>query len=383
MKAIFAHDHNFLLDADGNFYSRGKVNSEMFDIYLEYFNEIKVVGRCQFVSNKMDNVKPLNSSKISYSGFKNLSSIKELFNKDNIHEMCSAIKGYDFVIARLPSEIGLLAIEAAKKSNINYAIEFVACPWDGLWNYGKLSAKLYAPYYFYRNRKATLNSPSVIYVTNNFLQNRYPTKGFSTGVSDVEITKVSDYKRTLKKGKKIKLGLIGSLESPHKGIDTAIKAVRLLKEQGYEFELNILGPGSTVKWDSEIIGIEDRVNFVGILPPGDKVRKWLNSIDIYIQPSLQEGLPRAIIEAMSTGLPVVASCAGGIPELVSPNYIHNKKDYQKLTELLIKVSSENEYIKQSEFSLKRASEYLVDKLLIRRKDFWGEAIRSQVEISNG
>ena len=52
----------------------------------------------------------------------------------------------------------------------------------------------------------------------------------------------------------------------------------------------------------------------------------LTDSDIYIQPSLQEGLPRAVVEAMSTALPCIGFNTGGIPELLEPEYIVKLKN---------------------------------------------------------
>ena len=51
----------------------------------------------------------------------------------------------------------------------------------------------------------------------------------------------------------------------------------------------------------------------------DKVFEWLDTIDLYVQPSLTEGMPRAAIEAMSRGCPVVVSDVGGLKNLVDKN----------------------------------------------------------------
>jgi glycosyltransferase involved in cell wall biosynthesis len=48
---------------------------------------------------------------------------------------------------------------------------------------------------------------------------------------------------------------------------------------------------------------------------------WLDAIDIYVQPSRQEGLPRALIEAMSRGLPAFGARTGGIPELIDEKFL--------------------------------------------------------------
>ena len=51
---------------------------------------------------------------------------------------------------------------------------------------------------------------------------------------------------------------------------------------------------------------------------------------VYIQPSRIEGLPRALIEAMSRGCACVGSSVGGIPELLNNQYIHEVNDYNSL-----------------------------------------------------
>jgi glycosyltransferase involved in cell wall biosynthesis len=63
-------------------------------------------------------------------------------------------------------------------------------------------------------------------------------------------------------------------------------------------------------------GLEDSVLFAGFIPH-DEVGHWLAAADVFVLPSLSEGLPHALIEAMSFALPVVASAVGGVPELVA------------------------------------------------------------------
>ena len=63
------------------------------------------------------------------------------------------------------------------------------------------------------------------------------------------------------------------------------------------------------------LGLEKRVFFLGVLRHAD-LCVWYNAADIFCLPSLWEGCPNVIIEALACGTPVVASCVGGIPDLV-------------------------------------------------------------------
>ena len=62
------------------------------------------------------------------------------------------------------------------------------------------------------------------------------------------------------------------------------------------------------------LGITGRVRFLGWR---DDVRQLLQAVDLYVQPSLTEGLPLAVVEAGAAGLPIVASDVGGIPEIIT------------------------------------------------------------------
>lgn len=78
---------------------------------------------------------------------------------------------------------------------------------------------------------------------------------------------------------------------------------------------------------------------MGVLPSTEIV-KHLNASDIFVLPSLSEGLPNAILEAMSCGLPVIATNVGGIPEAVTDGlngFLINANDSDGLANAIHKV----------------------------------------------
>ena len=118
----------------------------------------------------------------------------------------------------------------------------------------------------------------------------------------------------------------------------------------------------------------DNVKILGSLPH-DKVFELIDNIDIYIQPSLQEGLPRSVIEAMSRACPVIGSKTGGIPELINEEYIFNKKNIKEIEKLIENVGRNKEKLKSaSKENFIKSKEFEKDKLRKKRENFYKEIL---------
>jgi glycosyltransferase involved in cell wall biosynthesis len=107
----------------------------------------------------------------------------------------------------------------------------------------------------------------------------------------------------------------GRLE-PVKGHKYLIEAIQKLKEQFGNLFLWILGDGS-LRAEIEMLVKHLGLNNV-IFMPGNvhNVPDYLRESDIFVLPSLSEGTPMALLEAMATGLPIVATYVGGIPKIL-------------------------------------------------------------------
>ena len=77
-------------------------------------------------------------------------------------------------------------------------LELVACPFDSLWNKSVLWKLLAVPYYL-STKYITKESDYVVYVTDKFLQSRYPSEGKQINCSDVELKKLENIDTTIKK----------------------------------------------------------------------------------------------------------------------------------------------------------------------------------------
>jgi Glycosyltransferase len=121
--------------------------------------------------------------------------------------------------------------------------------------------------------------------------------------------------------------------------------------------------------------MRDYCRIVGRLKAGKEVFEFLDSLDLYLHPSRQEGLPRAVIEAMSRGCPVLASSIAGIPELLAPEFLHKPGDSKKLSDDIIAVLSDvNLREKMAITNFKTAKEYNKEILEERREAFFNAVV---------
>ncbi len=106
---------------------------------------------------------------------------------------------------------------------------------------------------------------------------------------------------------------------PRKGVDTLIEAMGLLAARpGGAPWLSMAGIGEMregLEARARELGVADRVRFLGKLPHDD-VAVAMAAGDVFVLPSLSEGLPTVVCEAMACARPVVATAVDGTPEIV-------------------------------------------------------------------
>lgn len=371
MQATFLFD-TFLLKKSDDYYAMTLTNDFFKRRYLKYYDKIIVCTRVKEMTSEKgnyDGYKIVNGENVEVKPISLYSKISDAFvrRKKIKEQIWENIKNSDVAIIRLPSMIGILACDICRKKKKNYIIEMVACAWDGYINHHNKFGKIIAPYMFLETRRVVKKAPKVLYVTNNFLQKRYPTQGKSYACSDVEIENIDNNVlkdrikkiENMNKNDTIKLCTVANVGLKYKGQEYVIKALKILKEKGKKNYLYYLvgnGNNSYLKNMVQKYGLDNEVKFVGSLSHKSVFDFLKSNVDIYIQPSLQEGLPRSLIEAMSLGIPSFASNAGGNTELVEENCIFNKKDYMKIASLLenIKIDKLKD---MTDYNIKKAENY--------------------------
>ncbi|MGE5308177.1 MAG: glycosyltransferase family 4 protein [Deltaproteobacteria bacterium] len=104
--------------------------------------------------------------------------------------------------------------------------------------------------------------------------------------------------------------------SREKGHDVLLRAFAALIREGRQLKLIVVGEGgqrAMLEELSERLGLKGQVVFTGFR---NDVRMFLDSCDIFVLPSFTEAMPMALVEALSAGIPVVATKVGAVPDIL-------------------------------------------------------------------
>lgn len=107
---------------------------------------------------------------------------------------------------------------------------------------------------------------------------------------------------------------------PQKNHEIIIKAALKLKSENYKFEIFLVGVGGNdIKYQQQVhkLGLDSVVTFCGLQ---SDIYPFLSSSDCFILPSLFEGMPVTLIEAMGCAMPIIASNVGGIPDMIENDF---------------------------------------------------------------
>ena len=109
---------------------------------------------------------------------------------------------------------------------------------------------------------------------------------------------------------------------PAKGQHIMLEACRVLKQEGLQFRVTIIGEGPdtrSLEKFSALHDLNDIVTFTGVLGQ-NSVRDYYNKTDIFVLASFAEGVPVVLMEAMAKEIPVISTRITGIPELIEHDH---------------------------------------------------------------
>lgn len=285
--------------------------------------------------------------------------------------------------------IGDLFSAVLHRSGHPYGLEVVGDPHDVFSPDGGVRHPL-RPFFRWwftsRLQRQCRDAAAVSYVTETALQRRYPAGegSFSISCSDVMLPDeaFAPQARRFSDQRAFTIVTVGSMAQMYKGLHFLLQALRECIDRGLDVKLVLVGDGAYRNYLEDLastLKLDQRVVFTGYLQAGQAVRDQLDRADLFVLPSLTEGLPRSLLEAMARGLPCIGSSVGGIPELLTAQDRVAPGDVSELATRLCEVlSGAGRMNAMAERSLARARCYREASLRDKRALFLRE-IKSRTD----
>lgn len=175
-------------------------------------------------------------------------------------------------------------------------------------------------------RRAIVRADAVSYVSERYFQALFPARpGVPTiGRSNVVLPDgwIRDAPRVAPGASTLRIVSVGTLEHNAKGMDFLLNVIAELARRDVNAHLTVVGEGR-LRPDLQRMAQERSLDvvFTGQVESREQLRDLLDGADVYASGSRSEGLPRATVEAMARGLPVVSTDVGAAGELVTRPYL--------------------------------------------------------------
>jgi phosphatidylinositol alpha-1,6-mannosyltransferase len=374
---------------NGRIFSPGGFGNEFWYRYVHAFGRVVIVARVENTDESEESWAEVSLEDIEICPIEPYIGPFGILRKflKVLISISKSMESLDGVIIRAPSALGMFAALTIRRIRLPFAVEVVGDPSDIFaFGIGGIFSSVYRVVFVSKLKWLCTKADCVSYVTQWALQKRYPAKlGARTfavpGVHAPKSIFAAAPRQALVVDEPI-IFCAASLEVPYKGVDVLLDA---LATMALPPRLNIAGEGRIrAKLEARAVrlGLNERVSFLGHLSR-DEVLKEMRRCTVYVQPSLTEGLPRAVIEAMATAAPVLASKVGGIPELLRPEDMVPPGNALALAALLENVLADPQRRRaMSIHSIKVAENYEVSVIEERRSRFLAE-FRGHVEGAAG
>lgn len=371
------------------YYTEGSFTSSLWQRYLSVFDKVVVVSRVMDVpeTKQIDEKFRSDMPSVSFlpipyyigpmAFIKNMGKVRKLM-QESFHPN-------NAYILRVPGLVGHIASEVLYEKGIKYGVEVVGDPFDVFKPNGNPIKYIFRQINVGILKKIVKKASVSIYVTEKQLQQRYPAEKntFTTHASNVILKK--EFIENEPRDTQINIPRIisiGMLSQMYKSPDVVIDALFILKQKGINCTVTWVGDG---KYKSKMVeyaeqrGVSDRIEFIGLLPAGDAVRKKLYEHNLFILVSRTEGLPRALIEAMASGIFCIATRVGGIPELLDDKWLIDANSPDQLAIAIENaINNPKLVLEQIVQNLKRVNNYSEIVLKQRREDFYNEIKRISI-----
>lgn len=389
-------EHHFYTDGK-QYWADVQCDSKFWERYLNIFEKIVVCARVSDI-DQLENKAGLRLSSrenVSFVALPEFRGLKGMLRDSRkIRKTVSevALKA-DKIILRAPSPIALIAYKAVVKSGKPFAVELATNP-KTLYSKASLNHPL-QPIIQYVNvrkvKKMCMEANGVSYVTSRVLQQLYPCRHivepdnksyFSGSYSTVSLTD-EDYFFEEKSyspaiafvDREFRFLHVGSMTGMRKGQPVFLETVAKLREKGYKIKASLCGDGKNrgdFEQQAQDLGLKNCVTFTGMLN-AEEIRNKYRQSDILLLPTNGEGLPRAVIEAMSNGVLCFSSRVDGTVELLEDDCIASSNtadEYVKLIEKFLQNAQSFEDMRKKQFEISKKYESSI--LTASRNEFYSK-----------
>ncbi len=317
---------------DGNFSRVGR------EIYSPHMGHEKFAGRfaphfdaVQIVARAFPKARPIGSLVTGpHTSFVDLGAVRGarrwlLSLPGTTARLYRAIRSAQTLMIRFPGNVATLALLLCWITRKPFSAEIVADPEDyfskGASNHPLRNVAKWL--HCHSTAFAARRAQSVRYVTDTYLQAKYPprTRAASFGFSDAflpdRLFAARDPDALARRGS-LRLVNVSMMHNRSKGHVALLEAVSRLKRKNVAVVLTLVGDGALraeLEALAHTLDIANAVVFRGQVS-SETACATVAEHDLFVLPSLQEGMPRAMLEAMAVGTPVLGTSVGGIPEVL-------------------------------------------------------------------
>lgn len=357
MTVMLCLEHKFYFDDKRNeLFSQKVINDDILLRYTSVFEKVAICARQ--LEHKPENAIKIMNRDVMLIGLPNYSFPDLIINRRMIQKtIFDNSKNIDGYIIRSPSTISYLAYTIAKKSKKPIMTELVINPANFFYSdkndsfLRKVLNVFCRRYAIFHTKSLCKHSNAVLYVTKENLQNVFKSydmingedsSHFSVACSDV-ILPLKNFNNDYpihKKDDNFTICHIGWMNGLNKGHMVVMDILKKLLINGYKCDVVFIGDG--VKKEcfiqyAEKLNITGNVKFLGQLNSFEAIQTVFKTSHLFLFPSVNEGLPRVLLEAMANSVPCVAYRTDGIPELIDAEWLADIGDTDRLYNIVVKL----------------------------------------------
>lgn len=362
MRLLLPLEQRYYRSTDGKLYSADPATYAYLRKFLTVFDSVTVLARVRDADRPFTEAQRADGPDVDFAFLPDFRSpIGCVARAPQIRRVTHAeVAKADAVLVRMPGVVSEVVRRAVVAAGARYGVHVVGDPAEVFAPEANSAALrgLYKWFFTRQVEKACRSEGNAIaYVSRYTLPQRYPAgPGAPTfmlsnvdlhgGIASPE-TLAQRVARLESKGP-LHIGVVAYLDARYKGVDILLRALSQCRGT-LDFRCTVVGDGVLKQELMELaakLELSDRTEFAGHLAPGKQIFDFLDSADLYVQPSRTEGLPRALIEAMARGCPAIGTKVGGIPQLLGQSELVPANDAAALANKIVEIAGDAERMRR-------------------------------------